>query len=51
MNASTRSTGRTVWVAVRTMALFTVLLGVIYGLPIAMTKSPTCRASESPNSI
>ncbi|MBN9141466.1 MAG: potassium-transporting ATPase subunit KdpC [Micrococcales bacterium] len=32
MNASTRSTGRTVWVAVRTMALFTVLLGVIYTL-------------------
>lgn len=34
MNASTRSTGRTLWVAVRAMAVFTVLLGVVYTLVI-----------------
>lgn len=30
MNTSTRSTGRTAWVAVRAMALFTLVLGVGY---------------------
>jgi potassium-transporting ATPase KdpC subunit len=30
MNPSTRSTGRTIRVAIRTMALFTVVLGVLY---------------------
>lgn len=34
MNTSTRSTGRTLWVAVRAMAVFTVLLGVVYTLVI-----------------
>lgn len=34
MNTSTRSTGRTTWVAVRAMALFTVLLGIVYTLTI-----------------
>lgn len=34
MNTSIRSTGRTTWVAVRAMALFTVLLGVVYTLTI-----------------
>lgn len=34
MNTSTRSTGRTTWVAVRAMALFTVLLGIVYTLAI-----------------
>lgn len=34
MNTSTRSTGRTVWVAVRAMAVFTLLLGVGYTLVI-----------------
>lgn len=30
MNATTRATGRTLWVAVRAMVLFTVLLGIVY---------------------
>lgn len=34
MNASTRSTGRTLWVAVRAMILFTLVLGVGYTLVI-----------------
>lgn len=34
MNTSTRATGRTLWVAVRAMAVFTVLLGVVYTLVI-----------------
>lgn len=34
MNTATRSTGRALWVAVRAMAVFTVLLGVIYTLVI-----------------
>lgn len=34
MNTSTRSTGRTVWVATRAMAVFTLLLGVGYTLVI-----------------
>lgn len=34
MNASTRSSGRTLWVAVRAMAVLTVLLGVVYTLVI-----------------
>ncbi len=34
MNASTRSAGRTLWVSVRAMAVFTVLLGVVYTLVI-----------------
>lgn len=34
MNTSTRTTGRTVWVAVRAMLMFTVLLGVVYTLVI-----------------
>lgn len=34
MNTSTRTAGRTLWVAVRAMALFTVLLGVVYMLII-----------------
>ena len=34
MNASTRSTGRTFWVAVRTMLLLTLVLGVGYTLVI-----------------
>jgi K+-transporting ATPase ATPase C chain len=34
MNTSTRSAGRTLWVAVRAMAVFTVLLGVVYTLVI-----------------
>ncbi|WP_417219639.1 potassium-transporting ATPase subunit KdpC [Arthrobacter sp.] len=34
MNTSTRSTGRTTWVAVRAMALFTVLLGIVYTITI-----------------
>lgn len=34
MNTATRSTGRTLWVAIRAMAVFTVLLGVIYTLAV-----------------
>lgn len=34
MNTTTRSTGRTLWVSVRAMAVFTILLGVIYTLVI-----------------
>lgn len=34
MNASTRSTGRTLWVAVRAMVLFTLVLGVGYTLVV-----------------
>ncbi len=34
MNTATRSTGRTLWVAIRAMALFTVLLGVVYTFAI-----------------
>lgn len=34
MNTSTRSTGRTLWVSIRAMVLFTVLLGGIYTLVI-----------------
>jgi potassium-transporting ATPase KdpC subunit len=30
MNASTRSTGRTIWVAVRAMALLTLVTGILY---------------------
>lgn len=32
MNTATRSTGRTLWVAIRAMAVFTVLCGVVYTL-------------------
>lgn len=34
MNTATRSTGRTLWVAIRAMAVFTVLCGVIYTLVV-----------------
>lgn len=34
MNKSTRTTGRTVWVAVRAMLMFTVVLGVVYTMVI-----------------
>ncbi len=34
MNTSTRSAGRTLWVSVRALAVFTVLLGVVYTLVI-----------------
>lgn len=34
MNTATRSTGRTLWVAIRAMAAFTVLLGVVYTLAV-----------------
>lgn len=34
MNATSRSTGRIVWVAVRSMILLTILLGVVYMLAI-----------------
>lgn len=34
MNSATRSTGRTLWVAIRAMVVFTVLLGVVYTLVV-----------------
>lgn len=34
MNTATRSIGRTLWVAIRAMAVFTVLCGVIYTLVV-----------------
>ncbi len=34
MNTATRSTGRTAWVAIRAMVVFTVLLGVVYTLVV-----------------
>lgn len=34
MNTSTRTAGRTLWVATRAMALFTVLIGVVYLLVV-----------------
>lgn len=35
MNTTTRTTGRILWVSLRAMALFTVLLGIVY--PLVMT--------------